>query len=184
MFVSPNAQDGQQTHPCHAHADVTNACVKTHTHARKRKRRILRARSTLSTISHSGHSMVVSERARAARLTNSCPALQRVIFPNFKWRRPSPPLPHSRSSPCLPFDDLFVKKIDRDVPPPPRKVVPLTEQRFMKREQFFDLNESDDDDDSLFFKPGLSVKSSPIQSCHEQVEVDVGGAGTMVMAPV
>ncbi len=41
MFVSPNAQDGQQTHPCHAHADVTNACVKTQTHARKRKRRIL-----------------------------------------------------------------------------------------------------------------------------------------------
>ncbi len=31
VSVSPNAQDGEQTHPCHAHADVTNACVKTQT---------------------------------------------------------------------------------------------------------------------------------------------------------
>ncbi|KAK0226831.1 hypothetical protein EDD85DRAFT_976086 [Armillaria nabsnona] len=109
--------------------------------------------STLSIITHSGDSMVVSERARAARLANACPALQRVVFPNgVQWRRPSPPFPRSRSSPCLPFDDLFVKKIDRDIsPPPPRKVIPLMEQRFMKREQCFDLNESDDDDDSLFF---------------------------------
>ncbi len=29
--VSPNAQDAQQTHPCHTHADVTNACVKAQT---------------------------------------------------------------------------------------------------------------------------------------------------------
>ncbi len=130
-----------------------------------------RIRPTLSTTSHSSHSMVVSERARAARLANACSALQRVVFPNgVQWRRPSPPLPRSRSSPCLPFDDLFVKKIDRDVPPPPpRKVVPLTEQRFMKREHCFDLNESDDDDDCLFFKPSLRVESSPIQSCHKQV---------------
>ncbi len=39
-------------------------------------------RSTSSTISHSGYSMVVSERARAARLDNACPALQHAVFPN------------------------------------------------------------------------------------------------------
>ncbi|KAK0226854.1 hypothetical protein EDD85DRAFT_1027347 [Armillaria nabsnona] len=145
-----------------------------------------RTRSTSSTISHSGHSMVVSERARAARLANACPALQRVVFPNgVQWRRTSPPLPRSRSTPSLPFDDLFVKKIARDVPPPPppRKVVPLTEQRFMKAEQCFDLNDSDNDD-SLFFKPSPSRQSSSMQRCHEQVEVDVQGAGKMVMALV
>ncbi len=44
VFIRPNAQDAQQTYPCHALADVTNAWVKTQTHARKCKRRILRAR--------------------------------------------------------------------------------------------------------------------------------------------
>ncbi|PBK62041.1 hypothetical protein ARMSODRAFT_1062107 [Armillaria solidipes] len=142
-----------------------------------------RTRSTSSTISHSGHSMVVSERACAARLANACPALQYVVFPNgVQWRRPSPSFPRSRSSPCLPFDDLFVKKISRDVPPPPpRKVIPLAEQRFMRGEQCFDLNDSDDED-SLFFKPSPSSHSSSIQRCHEQVELEVEGAGKMVMA--
>ncbi len=147
-----------------------------------------RTRSTSSTVSHSGHSMVISERARAARLANTCPALQRVVFPNgVQWRRPSPPLPRSRSTPSLPFDDLFVKKIARDVvprPQAPRKVVPLTEQRFMKAEQCSNLNDSDDDDDSLFFKPTPSRQSTSMQRCHEQVEVDVQGAGKMVMALV
>ncbi|KAK0482927.1 hypothetical protein EDD18DRAFT_1112444 [Armillaria luteobubalina] len=105
-----------------------------------------------------------------------------------QWHRPLPslsPLPRSQSSPCLPFDDLFVKKINRDVvpPPPPRKVVPLTEQRFMKREECFDLNDSDDDD-SLFYKPSLRKDSSSMQGCQEQIEVDVRGAGTVVMALV
>ncbi|KAK0471458.1 hypothetical protein IW261DRAFT_894432 [Armillaria novae-zelandiae] len=149
-----------------------------------------RTRSTSSTISHSGHSMVVSERARAARLADACPALQHVVFPNgVQWRRLSlslPPLPRSRSSSCLPlpFEDLFVKKINRDIPPPlPPKVVPLAEQRFMKREECFDLNDSDDDD-SLFYKPTLRKESSSIQAYHEQVEVDVRGAGKVVMALV
>ncbi len=39
-----------------------------------------RTRSTSSTISHSGHAMVVSERARAARLANACPALNASSF--------------------------------------------------------------------------------------------------------
>ncbi|SJL18879.1 uncharacterized protein ARMOST_22481 [Armillaria ostoyae] len=125
-----------------------------------------RTRSTSSTLSHFGHSIVISKRARAARLANACPALRRF-------------------SPCLPFNDLFVKKIDRDVPPLSlRKVVPSTEQRFMKAEQCFDLNESDDDDDSLLFKPCPSRQSSFIQQCHEQVEVEVEGARKMVMALV
>ncbi|KAK0432946.1 hypothetical protein EV421DRAFT_1451365 [Armillaria borealis] len=138
--------------------------------------------STSSTISHSGHYTFVSERPHAARLANACTALQRVVFPNeVQWCRPSPSLPRSQSSPCLPFDDLFMK-INRDVvppPPPPRKVVPLTEQRFMKAEECFDLNASDDD--SLFFKPSPSRQSSSIQRCHE---VGVQGAGKMVMALV
>ncbi len=79
----------------------------------------VRTRSTSFTFSHSGHSMVISERARGARLANACPAFQRVVFPNgVQWRRPSPSLPRSQFSPCLPFDDLFVK-IDRDIVPPP-----------------------------------------------------------------
>ncbi len=141
-----------------------------------------RTRSTTSIISHSSPSMVLSERARAARLANACPALKRDIFPNgIQWRHPPPSLPplsHSRSLPCLPFDDLFVKKINRDVvpPPPPRKDVPLTEQRFMKREECFDLNDSDDDD-SLFYKPSASGGSTSMPGCHEQVDVDVQGAG-------
>ncbi|KAK0226803.1 hypothetical protein EDD85DRAFT_976034 [Armillaria nabsnona] len=127
-------------------------------------------------------SMVVSEPVHAARLANTCPALQRVVFPNgVQWRSPSPsppPLPQSRPSPCLPFNDIFVKKIDRNAfppPLPPRKVVPLTEQRFMKAAQCFDLNESDDDDDSLFFKPSPMKESSSMQRCHEQVEVNFKG---------
>ncbi|KAK0207809.1 hypothetical protein IW262DRAFT_1529398 [Armillaria fumosa] len=86
-----------------------------------------RTRSTSSTISHSGHSMIVSERAHAAHLTNACPALQHIVFPDgVQWHRPSPslpPLPRSLSSPCLPFDDpfddLFTKPIKRDVVHPP-----------------------------------------------------------------
>ncbi|KAK0432061.1 hypothetical protein EV421DRAFT_1911252 [Armillaria borealis] len=100
--------------------------------------------STSSTHSHSGHSMVISECAHAACLANACPALQCVVFPNgVQWHCPSPSLPRSRSSPCLPFDELFVKKIDRDVVPlpPPRKVIPLMKQWFMKAEQCFDLKE-------------------------------------------
>ncbi|SJL18877.1 uncharacterized protein ARMOST_22479 [Armillaria ostoyae] len=144
-----------------------------------------RTHSTSSTISHSGHSMAVSERAHAVRLANACPALQCVVFPNrVQWHRPSP-LPRSQSSPCLPFDDLFVKKINCDVPPPPppRKVIPLAEQRFMRGEQCFDLNNSDDDD-SLFFKPSQSRQSNSIQRYQEQVEVEVHGAGKMVMVLV
>ncbi|KAK0442513.1 uncharacterized protein EV420DRAFT_1077026 [Desarmillaria tabescens] len=100
-----------------------------------------RTRSTSSTISHSGHSMVVSERARAARLATACPTLERVVFPNgVEWRRPPPSLPtlpRSRSSPCLVTDDLFVKRVNPGVPPlppPPKKVVPLKEQRFARTE--------------------------------------------------
>ncbi|KAG7439285.1 uncharacterized protein BT62DRAFT_768359 [Guyanagaster necrorhizus] len=57
-----------------------------------------RMRSTSSCIiSQSGHSMVLSEKARAARLATACPALVRVVFPNgVEWRRPPPP-PPSRS---------------------------------------------------------------------------------------
>ncbi len=69
--------------------------------------------------------MVVRERARAARLANVCPSLERVVFPNeVQWRRPSPSLLRSRSS-RPPFDDLFVTKIAHDVarPPLPRKFV-------------------------------------------------------------
>ncbi|KAK0226741.1 hypothetical protein EDD85DRAFT_940539 [Armillaria nabsnona] len=108
-----------------------------------------RTHLTLCTIGHSDHSMVVSERACAAHLANACPALQSVVFSNrVQWRRPSSSFPLSRPSLCLPFDDLFVKKIDRDVPPPPplRKVVPLAEQS--------------DDNDSLFFKPSPRKQNS------------------------
>ncbi len=80
-----------------------------------------------------------------------------------------------------------MKKIDRDVvpppPPPPRKVVPLAEELFMKGKEYFDINDSDDND-SLFYKPSLRKESSSIQGCQEQVEVDVQGAGKMVMALV
>ncbi|KAK0471448.1 hypothetical protein IW261DRAFT_1612041 [Armillaria novae-zelandiae] len=98
--------------------------------------------------------MSVSRRAHAARLANACPALQHVVFPNrFQWRRPSSlllPRPHSQSSPCLPFDDLFVKKINRDlVPHISRKVVPLTEPRFTKTEQCFHRDDSEEDDSIL-----------------------------------
>ncbi len=117
-----------------------------------------RKRSTSSIISHSGHSIVVSKRARAAHQTNAYTALQSIVFPNgVQWCRPSPSLPllsHSRSSPCLPFHDLFVRKIDGGAvicPPPPWKAVLLTEQ-------CFNLNESDDDDDSMFYKPSLREK--------------------------
>ncbi len=67
--------------------------------------------------------------------------------------------------------------------PPPRKVVPLTEQRYMNVEQCFDLNNSDDDD-SLFFKPSPSRHSSLMQHCHEHVEIDIQGAGKLVMVLV
>ncbi|PBK85907.1 hypothetical protein ARMGADRAFT_1086943 [Armillaria gallica] len=92
-----------------------------------------------------------------------------------------PPLATS-SSPLL-----ILAKIDCDVvpPPPPRIVIPLTEQTFMKGEQCFDLNDSDnDDDDSLFFKQSATGQSSSMQRCREQVEVDFHGAGKMVIALV
>ncbi|KAK0482906.1 hypothetical protein EDD18DRAFT_1362306 [Armillaria luteobubalina] len=55
-----------------------------------------RKRSTSSTISHSGHSMVLRELAPAARLANACPALQHAVFTNgVQWRRPSTSLPAS-----------------------------------------------------------------------------------------
>ncbi len=130
--------------------------------------------------------VVVSERAPAARLANVCPSLERVVFPNeVQWRRPSPSLPRSRSS-RPPFDDFFVTKIAHDVapPPPPRKVVPLTEQRFMKAEQRFDFNDSDDDDDSPFFKLSATRQRSSMQRCHEQANVGVHGAVKIVMARV
>ncbi len=122
-----------------------------------------RTRSTSSTICHSSHSMVVSERAHAARLANACSAPQRassrmeysdvIHLPRYHLHRP-------RSSPCFTFDDLFVKKIILDVIPPssPRRIIPLTEQRFMKAEQCFDLKESDEDDESLFYKTSLRGK--------------------------
>ncbi len=53
----------------------------------------------------------------------------------------------------------------------------------MKAGECFDLNDSDDDD-FLFFKPSPSRQSSSIQHCHEQVEVNVQGAGKMVMTLV
>ncbi|PBK79405.1 hypothetical protein ARMGADRAFT_136119 [Armillaria gallica] len=146
-----------------------------------------RTRSTSFTFSHSGHSMVISVRARGACLANPYPALQRVVFLNgVQWCRSSPSLPRSQSSPRLPFDKLFVKKIDRDVVPPsqsPKKVVPLTEQWFMKAEECFDLNDSDNDG-FLSFKASPSRQSSSIQHFYQQVEVNVQGAGKMVMALV
>ncbi len=57
----------------------------------------------------------------------------------------------------------------------------------MNTEQCFDLNDSDDDDDdedSLFFKRNATRQSSTIQRCHGQVEVDVQGAGKMLVALV
>ncbi|KAK0201320.1 hypothetical protein DFS33DRAFT_1490555 [Desarmillaria ectypa] len=100
-----------------------------------------RMRSMSSTTSLSAHSIVVSERARAARLAASCPALERVVFPNgIEWRRPPPSLPTLPRS-----EDLFVKKMDRDIPSvhprPPKTMVSLKEQRFVS------------EDDDLFVKP-------------------------------
>ncbi|KAK0432076.1 hypothetical protein EV421DRAFT_1742595 [Armillaria borealis] len=101
------------------------------------------------------------------------------------WRHPSPSLPHSRSSPCPPFDDVFMKKIARDFAPPlPRIVIPLMEQRFMKAEQCFGFNNSDDNNDLPFFTLSATRQSSSMQHCHEEVEVDVHGAGKMVMVSV
>ncbi len=69
-------------------------------------------------------------------------------------------LHRSRSSPRFPFDDLFVKNINRDVipPQPPRRIIPLTEQSFMKAELCFDLKESGDDEEYLFYKTSLRAK--------------------------
>ncbi len=53
----------------------------------------------------------------------------------------------------------------------------------MKAEQRFDFNDSDDDD-SPFFKLSATRQSSSMQRCREQVEVDIHGAGKMVMAQV
>ncbi|PBK85918.1 hypothetical protein ARMGADRAFT_1035914 [Armillaria gallica] len=66
-----------------------------------------RTRSTSSTISHSGHSAVVSERARVAGLANACPAPRRLpkrntVAPSIS---PSPPLPIHTSD----DDSLFYK---------------------------------------------------------------------------
>ncbi|SJL17975.1 uncharacterized protein ARMOST_21546 [Armillaria ostoyae] len=82
--------------------------------------------------------MVVSERARATGLANACPTLQLGIYLNRgPWYRPFPslqPLLRYRSSPCLLFNNLFLKMIDHNVfpPPPSMKIVPLMEQRLMK----------------------------------------------------
>ncbi len=53
----------------------------------------------------------------------------------------------------------------------------------MKREECLNLNDSDDDD-NLFYEPSPSGESTSMPGCHEQVDVDVQGAGKMVMAPV
>ncbi|KAK0190194.1 hypothetical protein F5146DRAFT_1201879 [Armillaria mellea] len=131
-------------------------------------------RSTSSTISHSGHSIVVRERAHAPHLATASPTLIRR-FPELSIVASSISLalPRSRSSSCLPFDDLFVEKITCNIAPPlpPRKAVPLTEQQFMKTEQCLGLNDSDDDDNSLFYTPNPSVQSSSIQGFQEQVQV-------------
>ncbi|KAK0471471.1 hypothetical protein IW261DRAFT_1425110 [Armillaria novae-zelandiae] len=122
-------------------------------------------------LSSSIHSLVVSD---------ACFAVQHLVF--LKGDRPSPlrpPLPRFRSSPCLQFDDLFVQNIDRGVPLA-RKVTPFTEQRFTRRGECLDLNDSDDV--SLFYQPSLSMESSLMQACHKHVKVDVQRAGKAVMA--
>ncbi len=61
-------------------------------------------------------------------------------------------VPRSRSSPCLPFDDLFMEEVQRIVPlPPPKGIVPFRDQRFRWEEECFDFNDRDNHD--LFFKP-------------------------------
>ncbi|KAK0432962.1 hypothetical protein EV421DRAFT_1741952 [Armillaria borealis] len=75
--------------------------------------------------------------------------------------------------------------INHDVPPPPpSEVIPLKEQRFGRREQYFFLNDSEDDKNDLFFKPSARKESISLQNCHEQVQVDVQGPGKMVMVLV
>ncbi len=52
-------------------------------------------------------------------------------------------------------------------------------RRFTKAEQVLDLNEGEDDD-SLFFIPSPRTENISTQCCHQQIEVDVQGAGNMV----
>ncbi|PBK79272.1 hypothetical protein ARMGADRAFT_1104575 [Armillaria gallica] len=75
VFVSPNAQDAQQMHLCHALAGVTNAWVKTQTHARKCKRRILHARQML--MNHGGSGQLQDElQVAKARMERHTPVSQ------------------------------------------------------------------------------------------------------------
>ncbi|PBK58454.1 hypothetical protein ARMSODRAFT_1028249 [Armillaria solidipes] len=116
-----------------------------------KKRYVPAVRGICSTSStnHSGHSMVVSKREHAFHLANACPAVEHVVSPNgVQWRHPSPSLLPLLCS-VLAFDNLFVKRINPDVPLlRPRKVVPVIEQRLLKGEQFFVLNYSEDDESS------------------------------------
>ncbi len=137
--------------------------------------------ATLDLIHHQSLGPLNGRQGTSPRSSSSerVPALQRVVFLNgVQWHRPFSSSPFSRSSSCLLFDDLFVKKIDRDVPPPPppRKFVPLMQPRFMKGVQCFDLKYTGGTD-SLFFKPISRKQSSSIQFCCERIEVDVHGAG-------
>ena len=88
--------------------------------------------------------------------------------------------PRSRSLPCLTFDDIFVKEVQRIVPmPPPKNPVPFKDERFGREEQCFDFN--DRDDNESFFRPSRSKESCSLQRYQEQVEVDIQGAGKIVM---
>ncbi len=90
-------------------------------------------------------------------------------------------VPRFRSSPCLAFDDFFVKEVQRIVPLPPLKnILPFKDQRFRWEEECFDFNDRDNND--LFFKPSPRKESRLIQLYQEQVEVDIPGAGKIVMA--
>ncbi len=100
---------------------------------------------------------------------------------------PLPRFPRSRSTPSFQFDDLFVKKIARDVvspPQPPRKVVPLTEQRFMRQNSVSTSTTAATTTTPCSLNPSPSRHSSSMQRCQEEVEVDIQGAGKMVMALV
>lgn len=46
------------------------------------------------------------------------------------------------------------------------------------------LNDGEDSDDDLFFQRSPRKEIISMRRCHEQVEVDVHGAGNMVMALV
>ncbi|PBK79402.1 hypothetical protein ARMGADRAFT_1093183 [Armillaria gallica] len=89
-------------------------------------------------------------------------------------------VPRSRSSPCLPFDDLFVEDVQRIDPLPPLKgIVPFEDQRFGWEEECFDFN--DRDDNESYFRPSPSKERCSFQRYQEQVEVDTQGARKIVM---